>query len=238
MKNINKKVIIIAGIVIIVIALFSTLMILLSGTKDARKFKEEYESINDKDNGKGNKYRKVNIPRSNPIKYQTAKDIVKRVDNKETFIVYFGFKECPWCRSVIEQLIKVAQDKKIDTIYYVDIKDIRNTKEIDSEGHVTTTKEGDKNYIVLLEKFHDVLSDYILQMGDEKVYDGEKRIYAPNVIAVSKGKAIQMETGIPEDLQDPYSDLTKEMKDYTYEKFKCLMKCIEEEKTTCKKDMC
>lgn len=225
---------------IIVIAIIS--LFLLTGcvdkNSDAYKFKEEYESINDKDNGHGNKYRKLNIPTANPIVYQTTSDIVKRVENKETFIVYFGFKECPWCRSIITELINAAKDKGIDTIYYVDVKDIRDVKQVDEENNIITVQEGDKDYLTLIEQFSNVLSNYTLTKLDEKIDTGEKRIYAPNIIVVSNGKAIQMEEGIPKSLTDPYSKLTKKQKKEIYNKFKCLIKCFEEEQTTCKKDMC
>lgn len=207
-------------------------------TTDAYKFKEEYESINNKDNGHGNKYRELDIPVANPIVYQTTSDIVKRVENKETFIVYFGFKECPWCRSVITELINVAKDKGIDTIYYVDVKDIRDVKQVDEENNIITVQEGDKDYLKLIEHFSNVLSNYTLTKLDQKIDTGEKRIYAPNIIVVSNGVAVKMEEGIPESLTDPYSKLTKKQKKEIYNKFKCVMTCYEEEQTTCKKDMC
>jgi thiol-disulfide isomerase/thioredoxin len=222
---------------IIVLSLF-----LLTGcvdkTTDAYKFKEEYESINNEDNGHGNKYRELNIPTANPIIYQTTSDIVKRVENKETFIVYFGFKECPWCRSVITELINVAKDKGIDTIYYVDVKDIRDVKQIDENNNIITVQEGDKDYLTLIEQFSNVLSDYTLTKDNEKIDTGEKRIYAPNVIVVSHGTAVQMEEGIPESLTNPYAKLTDKQKKEIYNKFKCIMTCYEEEQTTCRKDMC
>ena len=224
-------------IITIVLSLF-----LLTGcvdkNSDSYKFKVEYESINNKDNGHGNKYRELNIPEYNPMVYQTTSDIVKRVENKETFIVYFGFKECPWCRSVIEQLINAAKDKNIEKIYYVDVKDIRDVKQIDEDNNILTVQEGDKDYLTLIENFSNVLSDYTLTKDNEKINIGEKRIYAPNIVVVSHGEAVQMEEGTPESLTDPYAKLTKKQKEEIYNKFKCIMTCYEEEQTTCKKDMC
>lgn len=221
------------GVLLIIASLF-----LLTGcvdkNSDAYKFKKEYESINNKDNGHGNKYRELNISNDNPFIYSTAEEILEKTNKKETFIVYFGFKECPWCRSIIEELINVAKDRNIEKIYYVDVKDIRDVKEKDESGNIKTIKEGNSAYMELVEKFSNVLEDYTL--NGESI--GEKRIYAPNVIAVSNGQAIQMETGISEELKDPYSKLTSKMKKYTYNKFKCIIKCIEEASTTCQKDMC
>ena len=221
---------------VIVIAIIS--LFLLTGcvdkNSDAYKFKKEYESINNKDNGHGKKYRKLSISVDNPFIYQTPEELLDKVNKKESFIVYFGFKECPWCRSVVEELIKSSKDKKVDKIYYVDVLNIRDVKEKDESGNIKTTKEGNTAYMELIDKFSNVLDDYTID--GESI--GEKRIYAPNVIAVSNGKAIQLETGISDELTDPYSKLTSKIKKYAYNKFKCLIKCLEDASITCQKDMC
>lgn len=220
-------------IVILLISVF-----LLTGcvdkNSDAYKFKEEYESINNEANGKGNKYREVSISKDNPFIYQTPEELLERVNNKESFVVYFGFKECPWCRSIIEELIKASKDKNVDKIYYVDVLHIRDVKELDENGDIKVIEDGNAAYLQLIEKFSNVLDDYTLN----DVSLNEKRIYAPNVIAVSNGKAIQLETGVSDELTDPYSKLTDKIKKYAYNKFKCLFKCLEEASTTCQKDMC
>lgn len=208
-------------------------------TTDAYKFKKEYESMNGKDNGFGKKYRSLKISNDNPFIYQTPEELLERVNDRETFIVYFGFSECPWCRSILEELINVAKDKNIEKIYYVNIKDIRDQMETDTNGNIIVTKEGNSAYMELIGKFDNVLSEYTIKKDNgETINTGEKRIYAPNVIVVSRGKAVQMEEGISEDLKDPYGELTSKMRKYTYNKFKCLITCFEEEQTTCKKDMC
>ena len=221
---------------VIVILLISVFLLTecVDKNSDAYKFKKEYESINNEANGKGNKYREVSISTDNPFIYQTPEELLERVNNKESFVVYFGFKECPWCRSIIEELIKASKDKNVDKIYYVDVLHIRDVKELDENGDIKVIEDGNAAYLQLIEKFSNVLDDYTL--NDVNV--GEKRIYAPNIIAVSNGKAIQLETGISEELNDPYSKLTNKMKKYSYNKFKCLFKCLEEASITCKKDMC
>ena len=83
------------GLLMLVLSIF-----LLTGcvdkNSDAYKFKEEYESINGKKNDyNGKKYRKLTIPDDNVFVYATCKDIIEKMDKHETFIVYFGFKECP-----------------------------------------------------------------------------------------------------------------------------------------------
>lgn len=207
---------------------------------DAQKFKEEYESLNNTTREKdGKKIREVSIPKDNPMIYKTAEEISKMLDEKKTFLVYFGFNDCPWCRSVIEELIKVAKDKNIGTIYYVDVKNIRDVKEVTSSGKVETTKEGSKGYYELIDKLSNVLEDYTLYDEDDKeVSAEEKRIFAPNLVAVSKGKAIKLVTGESDGLEDPYQELTEEMRKSTYSKFECLIDCFEKESKTCKKNSC
>lgn len=200
---------------------------------DAEKFKEEYESINNKTINK-KKVRKVSISKDNPIVYKEAKDIIKMMDSKNTFIVYFGFNDCPWCRSMVETLLKVAEDYNIDKVYYVDIKNIRDEKELDKNENIKTTKEGTKDYLELINKLDNLLEEY--KVNDVSM--NEKRIYAPNVIAITNGNPLEMTTGISDDQKDPYEELTDEMKNTMYKKIECLAKCVNEASTTCKKNAC
>lgn len=208
---------------------------------DALKFKKEYESLNGvkTDDGK-HKYRKVNISKDNPMVYSTCKEINKLIDDKESFVVYFGFSKCPWCRSVVESLVEAGNKSSLGKIYYVDIEKIRDVKKLVNIDEVSSLKEGDPDYMKLLDKLGDVLEDYKLEADDGREIDtGEKRIYAPNVVAVIDGKAYKMSEGISKDLKDPYSKLTDKMKKYSYNQFKCLLKCVNESKNVCtKKDVC
>ena len=232
-----KKIISILLIVVLMISV--TGCVISNDIKDSEKFKEEYESQNGKKSKSGKENRKVSISEDNPFVYTTAEEISKKMDNKETFIVYFGFSTCPWCRSIIEELIKCAKDSKVDKIYYVDVLDIRDTKELDEEGNIKTTKKGSKGYNELIDKMSNVLSDYTTTTEEgEEISLEEKRIYAPNVIAVVNGKATKLEEGISEDLKDPYMELTDEMKKYTYNSFKCIFKCLEEAETVCTSKAC
>ena len=217
---------------IITISIFS---IIGCAKSDSIKFKKEYESLNNTTiNNK--KVRNVNIDKNNPFVYKTAGEIVTMMDNNESFVVYFGFNKCPWCRSIIETLIKVSEDEGLDTIYYVDILDIRDTLKVDKDGNVVTDKKGTKNYYKLLTYLNDVLDDYSLyDENNEKKETNEKRIYAPNVVSVVNGKATKMTTGISEKQTDAYMKLTKEMEAETYNDFKCVIKCVLDSKNTCTK---
>ena len=204
---------------------------------DAYKFKKEYESLNGKRSESGKTYRTLNISKNNRIKYSTAKEIVEKMDKNESFIVYFGFAKCPWCRSMVENLLDLADEYDTD-IYYVDVLDIRNTIEL-KDGRVVTTKKGDKYYLKLLLKLDNVLSDYVLETENKnELNTGEKRIYAPNVVAVVQGKAEKMVEGVSTDLKDPYGTITNKMKKDSIGQLKCIFKCMEEAGICTKPDAC
>lgn len=235
----NKK-----GIVIVVSAVLALLVWLFNFNdtsilnNDSYKFKKEYESLNGKKREKdGKTIRKVHIDIDNPIKYSTAKDISDMMDDKKTFIVYFGFNDCPWCRSIIENLISVAKEKDIDTVYYVDVKDIRDEKDL-VDGEIVTKKEGSKAYMELIKKLDNVLEDYIITADDKDFKTGEKRIYAPNIVAVVNGKAEELTDGISSKQNDAYMKLTEKMNNESKKKIECVFKCLEKAnvctaKTTC-----
>ena len=180
-------------------------------------FKEEYESLNGTTNKSGKEHRSVTIPEDNPYEKITTKELLEKIDNKETFYVYFGDKLCPWCRSVIEKSIEVSVSKKIDKIYYINIWDdegseiLRDKYEL-KDGKPVKTVDGTEDYYKLLEVFDNLLSDYNLtNEKGKKVSTGEKRIYAPNYIYVSEGEAIKLTEGISEAQSDSREELTEEI---------------------------
>lgn len=205
---------------------------------DAQLFKEEYEKLNNQDtNYNDYKYRPLNIDENNPFIYKEPKDIIKMIDNKETFVVYFGFASCPWCRSVIPNLIEVAKNLQIKTIYYVDVKDIRNVLEVDENGNIVTKKEGKHEYNQLLEKLNPVLDDYIItDNNNNEVNTDTKRIYAPNIISILNGEPVKMTTGISDYQTDAFMELTDEIQNDSKSQIKCAIECIVEEKKVCTAD--
>lgn len=228
-----KKKIVIGIIIVLVIVLGIFLIVRNNDNKNIRedsiKFKEDYESYNGKTNQNDKKYRVVNIDKKNPFVYKNENEIVSMINNKETFAVYFGFNTCPWCRSVIEEMIKVSKDLNIDTIYYVNIRpdgnDIRDTITINDDGTYEKTKEGTSGYNKLLELLDNVLSNYNLSDKDGNPVDvKEKRIYAPNLVSIVNGKATKLETGIASNQSDAYMELSDEMKKETYSKFESVLK--------------
>ena len=215
----KKKTFLIITIIVLLLGLaVGGFYLLNKGSKDALKFKEEYEILNDTKNSSGAIHRAVKIPKDNPFVYITAEEVVKKIENKETFYVYFGSAYCPWCRSVIEKAVEVAKDNNIDKIYYVDIWDgdhveiLRDTYRLNDDNEVELVTEGGKGYKELLKYFANVLSDYTLTDSEgNKISVGEKRIFAPNFIYVQKGNAVKITEGISSYQENSRSDLTDEI---------------------------
>ena len=212
-------------IILIIISIFT---ITSCTNKNAKAFKEDYERLNGTKNKIGKEHRTINISDNNPFIEVSADEIVEKIDKKETFFVYFGSAICPWCRSVIESAIKIAKEKNIKTIYYVDVWDddgkeiLRDKFEI-KDNQLIKTKNGTDAYYKLLNNFNNLLRDYTIEdpVIDDKEYDtGEKRIYAPNFFYIKNGNAIKLTTGKSEKLTDPRGDLTDEIKKEQEDKFR------------------
>lgn len=186
--------------------------------KDAVSFKKEYEELNGKENANGKVYRNVSVPKNNPIKIVNASDIVDKIEKKDTFYVYFGSSLCPWCRSVIEKAMEVANANGIEEVYYVDFWDkdgkelYRDKYTIDDNGNLVKDIEGSEEYYKLLSQLDSVLEEYTIENKDgEEINVNEKRIYLPNFIYIAKGKPIRMTTGISELQTGSRDELTKEI---------------------------
>lgn len=158
-------------------------------TEDMKKFKEEYEALNGKDNGSGNVYQTLTIPEYNLIKYSSAEEIVELMDGG-TGIVYLGFPICPWCRNTIPELITAATDAGVDTIYYLDMLEVRSAWEL-QDGEAVEVKAGQPGYYDLLRVFASVIEPYVLtDDAGNKFETGELRIYVPLVIFIKDGEII------------------------------------------------
>ena len=222
---------------IIVLLIITSFLLILTGCTDkktdAYKFKEEYESLNGQKSSSGKEYRKLSIDKENPIVYKTDDEIVKLIQDKDTFIVYFGFAKCPWCRSVISVMFDVAKENGINKIYYVDISDIRDKYEF-VNGKITKTKEGSDGYNKLLSLLGDKLSNYQITDESGKTTDtGEKRIYAPNIVGVIKGEVIDIQTGISSLQTDEDMQLSDAIKEDSKKLLNNIFKSVSESLNSC-----
>ena len=185
--------------------------------KSAIAFKQDYEEINGKVNKNGKEHRTIKIDENNKFVETTAEEIVKMIENKETFYVYFGSRLCPWCRSTIGMADKISRDNDIEKIYYVDIWDdegneILRDKYTINDGKLEKVSDATESYKKLLEYFNDYLEDYTLtDNSGNKISVGEKRIYAPNYVYVENGKVLRLTTGTSDKQKDSREELTEEI---------------------------
>lgn len=218
----QKVLMILTPILGAILAIISYLGIRYNNFNDSLKFKNEYESLNNKISYGKNKYNTMNISKNNPIKYSSYDEIIDIINNK-TGIIYLGYPECPWCRSAIPVLLDAAKNNKINKIYYLNIKKERDSYIIE-DGKLTLALDdngkeikGTKNYFRLLDALKNNLSDYIISFDGQDYEVGEKRIYAPSVIFVKDGKVLGIHVSTVESQIDPYKKLNNNQYEELYD---------------------
>lgn len=174
---------------------------------NAQKFKEEYESLNNKTAYGTKKYLTLEISKKNPIKYSTADEIIKLLENKSG-VIYFGYPECPWCRSAVPSLLSAAKESGIETIYYMNLKEARDVKIIDNDGKIIEKKAGSDDYKKLLKALDKYLDDYVIEdIQGNKINTNTKRIYVPLVMFIKDGTVVGIHVDTVESQKDPFQGL-------------------------------
>ena len=112
------------------------------------------------------------VSEDNLYEYATYLNVTDMLD-KETGIIYFGFPTCTLCKEVVPILDSAAKEKKVKTILYYNFKEIR------------------ENNTAEYQKLAGILSDYIKE--DE---EGNKKIEAPTVVFVNKGRIVGVYIGV------------------------------------------
>lgn len=191
---------------------------------NGERFKSEYEALNGKLNESSKMtYPEVSINAKNPIKYLNEEQTIDLIKNK-TGIIYFGFNSCPWCRTMIPMLLKAAESTGLGEINYLDIKDIRDVMVLDDNDKPVTKTEGSKGYKELLKAMDSVLDDYYLTNSDnEKIHAGEKRLYAPTVIAVKDGKIIDIHVDTVSTQKTGYTPLSQKEQEELFQIYQEMM---------------
>ena len=188
--------------------------------KDALAFKEEYEKLNGKMARYKKPHRTLNIPKDNPYIKVTPKDILEKINNKETFYLYVGDSLCPWCRSVIEQSIVSAKENEIKEIYYIDFWDDENNEILRDvyelvDGKITKTVEATEEYKQLLELCDDKLGlrNYTVEDANgNEIEVNTKRFYGPSFFFIKNGKFKKYTDARSSKQKSPLEDLTDEIK--------------------------
>lgn len=116
------------------------------------------------------------LAKDNIIKEIDGETFLKKISNKESFLIVMGFPMCPWCQALLPFLNDTAKAKKVKEIFYLDIKDMRDNE--DSKDAIY--------YAAIYTYFNEAL-------------DKEKdRINAPTTIAIKEGKMVGFNIGTVE----------------------------------------
>lgn len=179
---------------------------------DAKRFQEEYTELNGKINEYNDlSYVNVTISDDNTVKYVSEEEAVEILESG-TGVLYFGFSACPWCRSLVSSLTRIAKEKE-ETIYYLDILNIRSSFEI-ADSKLNKLKEGTTNYYKILELLDKELEPFYLTDEEGNKYDTEeKRLYAPTLVAVKNGQVTDFHVGTVESQENGYDELNSEQKE-------------------------
>lgn len=159
-------------------------------TNDSLKFKKEFEANNDKKN-------KVNISIKNysTVTYSSYEEIFKKLESDESYILFFASSTDENSRIMASILVDKALTLK-ENIYYLDITNDVDKKELTKDGKIKTIKKGSDNYYELVKKLNGYLPSYE-GLKDDTI----KRVYIPTVVFVSKGKIIKM-VNIPSEIDN------------------------------------
>lgn len=86
------------------------------------------------------------------FKEVTVDEVLKKIKNEETFYLVMGFPECPWCQALMPVLNDVAKEYEDNTIYYLNIKEIRDNEESTGHSKYLELEENYFNEAIDLEK--------------------------------------------------------------------------------------
>lgn len=206
----------------LIIIIFS--LLLLTGCSNSKKisndaliFKKEYEAYNDLDN----KYRNVTIDVNNPMIDCSMEEIIQKINNKDSFILYVGYASSSWARSVVSYFINSAKKNNIDYVYYVNTRpdgtyesEIRDYYDY-IDNKITLVHDGSNAYHEFIKIFSNIPPDYkynkITSLNKSK-YKNQKRVDVPSFMVIKNGKLLYYTTGISDKQTDAYMDLNQDIK--------------------------
>lgn len=116
----------------------------------------------------------------------TVKDMISKMNDQDTFIVYFGFSECPYCIQAMPILNTVSKENN-QTVGYINTR-----KDSSWESNMDID---DYDEVV------DVFGEY-LEYDDE----GKKHLYTPHVFFIKDGNVVYQYEGVSDTLSDIYQE--------------------------------
>ena len=217
----KKKLMVVASLLMIVGLTLTGCTFKEQPREAALNFKAEYERLNGKEVREGLSWRSLNISDTNPYIKTTPEDIANKIKNGETFYLYVGDDQCPWCRSGIEKMIEVAKKNNVKDIYYIDfwndehqeiLRDLYEV-EIGKKNKVTfnQTREASDAYKTLIDAVKDFAQDYTITK-DGKTYNvGIKRVFGGDHFYFKDGKCEKYVSLRSDKLKGAFDELTEEV---------------------------
>lgn len=184
------------------------------------EFALSYEALNGQKTSSGKEYMSLDFPDENVFETPSEEAVLKLLD-EGTGVIYFGFPECPWCRSSILLMDEAAKAVKLESIYTVEVSEIRDTKRVDENGKIVTDKEGTEFYYKLLERLGNWAPEYN-GLNDPT----ERRIHTPLVVVVVDGEIVASHVGTVEAHEDPFAPMTDEVRAEVLKVFKDMFSLI------------
>lgn len=179
-----------------------------SSTEYSKRFKEEYEALNNTEVEEGGEnYNTVNIPEENPIVYVDVQQLVNIINSDEEAYIYMSSPTCPYCRATIGTLLEVAEDLGVEKLYYFDL-DSGMIFESDEQQQELTNQLVEKGFVTLKE-------------------DGSESWRIPLVAKTKSGEVLAKTIGTSiayGENQSKYSELTDEQKQELYNEYYELLK--------------
>ena len=184
------------------------------GNAEGLIFKNEYESLNNVVREKdGRTIKEITINANNPVDIISEEEAVSLLESG-TGILYFGFPDCPWCRSMLPVLLQTLDNMSIDKLYYLNISNIRDTLSLGEKNKVEVAEEGTPGYYKIIKLMDRVLEPYYLTNEEGKKIDTkEKRLMAPTVVGIKNGQITSIHVGTVESQESGYDDLSTEQQE-------------------------
>lgn len=98
-----------------------------------------------------------------------VEDVKVKFEQNETFYLIMGFSSCPWCQSLMPVLNEVAKENQVQTVYYLDIQEIRDDEK--ATGYDT---------------FQELTTTVFQHILDQE----KNRVNAPTFVKVEKGEIV------------------------------------------------
>lgn len=136
---------------------------------DAILFKEEYEALNGKKNEQNEPYTHVSIPEDNAIVYSNMTQILALFSGG-TGVVYLGTSDDQQSRKIVPILLSTANMVGLETIYYYDVKQKNQSKDLEQLFSLLSSSETNMIYPTVLFIKEGTLLKSILGMN-QQIFD-------------------------------------------------------------------